>query len=66
MKLCIDCKHHFVTHDYHRCKAPDNGINPVTGEGIERGCEVQRSVAYKILPSYCGEEGGFFVKKDLA
>lgn len=60
MKLCIDCKHHFLKYDDHRCNAPENGANPVTGEVIQRSCDIQRSVTAAVLPGYCGGDALFF------
>ena len=61
MKFCIECEHHRVEYHTHRCYAPQNGVDLVTGQSIDRSCAVQRSPStFSPLPGYCGEEGLFF------
>jgi hypothetical protein len=60
-KFCINCEHYRSNGD---CRAPEHGVDLVTGQPQVRRCAVQRSPG--VVKGYCGEQALFFQPKVTA
>ena len=62
LKICVKCKHCFVTHGGYMCRRPrpGAGVDPVTGETEKKACIKERT---EDDPDLCGFDAQFWEEK---